>query len=135
MPMYRCPTNPTPYDDDPYQTDPALMMAGCGTVFTAEEEVVVECPECGMSFTSALEPDTVVTPAPAATPKETPMPSKITFILAFDLDRAVSDDELLEIKDALASGVNRALERASMNGLLDEEFNGDMPALEGWELD
>ena len=61
MPTYRCPTNPIPYDDDPHQTDPAKMLAGCGAVFTADaDEVVVDCPECGMSFTPALEPDTII---------------------------------------------------------------------------
>jgi len=54
---YRCPTTPTPYDDNPDET-----MAGCGHEFEAEpdEEGLVDCPNCGMWFNPLKEKE--VTP-------------------------------------------------------------------------
>ena len=57
MTKYRCPTYPTPCDDEPNE-----FMAGCGHVFEAEpdSEGMVDCPECGMWFTPSMEPETEV---------------------------------------------------------------------------
>ena len=57
MPVYQCPTNPTPYDDNPEE-----FMRGCGHTFVEEpdEEGLVDCPNCGMWFSPAIEPHTVI---------------------------------------------------------------------------
>lgn len=50
--LYRCPTDPTPYDD-PQPHDPPEGMAGCGTVFACPDldgEGFADCPHCGMWF-------------------------------------------------------------------------------------
>ena len=51
MTKYRCPMTKTDSD-----------IEGCGTVFEAvpDDEGCVDCPNCGMWFTPAEEPDTEV---------------------------------------------------------------------------
>lgn len=127
MTQYKCPENPTPYDDNP-----AEMMTGCGAVFegSADEEGLVDCPECGMWFTPALEPDTIVTPAPAATPKETPMTNTArktySIVVAYDIesDRPLTEGQKRELAEAARQAFDNAYDEGMITDdiLYDEEL-------------
>lgn len=55
-PALTCPTTPVPYDDDPTQ-----VLVGCGSsnVSEPDDEGIVDCLDCGIWFTPALELTTV----------------------------------------------------------------------------